>query len=441
MGLMSFKKGVHPKYKKDATFNKSIEKIPTPKTIEIPMSQNLGAPAKPLKKKGDEVSIGEIIAESNGFISANIHSPVFGKVKKIEPKPLPGGRLSDVMIIDVDVEKTDNHNWEKKVPDFDNLTKDLVIETIANKGIVGMGGATFPTHIKFSPPEDKLVDTFVINGAECEPFLTCDHRLMVEKTIELLRAVEVIQHVFKFKKIVIGIEENKSDAITKFKELKAEIKHLPIEVVGLKVKYPQGAEKMLIKATTGRVVPSGKLPLEVGCIVSNIGTIYAIYEAFYFNKPLIERAITISGDTISNPKNIMAPIGTKLEDIIEFSDGMKEETEKIIFGGPMMGFSIPSIDYSVAKGTSGLLFFSEDLLTPEHENHCINCGSCVNACPMNLLPNKFAAMAKTKKFDEMKKHNLFDCMDCGSCTYVCPADIKIVGWIRYGKNYIKTKGI
>lgn len=441
MQLKTFKKGVHPKYNKHYTSKKNIEKIPLPEKVIVSLTQHLGAPAKLIKKRGDEVNVGELIGESAGFISANIHSPVAGKIKSITPKPLPGGKVANYVEIIVDKEKTDSFVWEEKNIDLDSLDKDSILNKIQQAGIVGMGGATFPTSVKYNPPKDKNVDIFVINGAECEPYLTCDHRLMIEKTESIIKGIEIVHHIFNFKKIYFGIEINKKDAIEKVSEVALKYSHLPIEVVALKTKYPQGGEKMLIKAVSGREVPSGKLPFEVGALVSNVGTLNAVYEAIYFDKPLIERVLTVTGDGINEPKNILAPIGTPIDYIVSYCGGIKENVEKVIMGGPMMGIALPSLDYSVMKGTSGLLFLTSDVVKVEDEHACIKCGRCVSVCPMNLLPNRLAALAKYKKWDDIKNYNLYDCMECGSCAYECPAKINIVAWIRYAKNYIKVKGL
>ncbi len=438
--MKTFSKGVHPFYNKDLTCNLSIEKISLSSKLVIPALQHLGSPSEVIVKKGDEVAIGQLIAKASGFVSANIHSPVFGKVAKISPKPIVGGRMANHIEIDVDIEKTSQFVWEKQNIDLIKLASEEIINKIKDAGIVGLGGATFPTHIKYTPPKDKTIDILVINGAECEPYLTCDHRLMVEKADEILKAVEIVAKILPLKSIIIGIEANKPDAIKTFNE-KIKNYNLPIEVVPLKVKYPQGAEKMLIHATTKRVVPSGKLPLDVGVVVSNVGTLYAIYEAIYFNKPLIERVVTISGDVVKKGGNFLVPIGTPIEHILSYVEVDLKKAYKVIFGGPMMGVAVPSLDYSITKGSSGILFFSEKMARVEEETPCIKCGSCMKACPMNLMPNRLASFSKAKKWDEIKNINLYDCMECGSCAFVCPAKIDIVGWIRYAKNYIKAKNL
>lgn len=438
--MKTFSKGVHPHYNKELTENCSIEKIPLSSKLIIPALQHLGSPSEVIVKKGDDISPGQLLAKSSGFVSANIHSPVFGKVSKISPKPIVGGRMVNHIEIDVDIEKTSNHSWQFQSVDISKLTKDDIINKIKDAGIVGLGGATFPTHIKYIPPKDKPIDTLIVNGAECEPFLTCDHRLMLEKTDEILKGIELVAKILPLKSIIIGIEANKKNAIKLFSE-KIVNYNLPIEVVPLKVKYPQGAEKMLIYATTKRVVPSGKLPLDIGVVVSNVGTLFSVYEAIYFNKPLIDRVVTISGDLVKKGGNFLLPIGTHFEHLLSHTQIDINKAYKVIVGGPMMGVAVPSLDYSITKGTSGILFFSEKLAKVEEETPCIKCGSCMKACPMNLMPNKLAAFSKCKKWDEIKNSNLYDCMECGSCAFVCPAKIDIVGWIRYAKNYIKVKNL
>ncbi len=438
--MKTFSKGVHPFYNKELTQSCAIEKIPLSSKLAIPVLQHLGSPSEIVVKKGDEVSIGQLIAKSSGFVSANIHSPVFGKVAKISPKPIVGGRMTNYIEIDVDIEKTSQYNWELQQVDIEKLTSEEILNKIKEAGIVGLGGATFPTHIKYAPPKDKPIDTLIINGAECEPYLTCDHRLMVEKTEEILKAIEVVAKVLPLKSIIIGIEANKLDAIKAFND-KVKNFILPITVEPLEVKYPQGAEKMLIYATTKRVVPSGKLPLDVGVVVSNVGTLYSIYEAIYYGKPLIERVVTISGDIVKKGGNFLVLVGTPVEHLLSFVEIDLKKAYKVIFGGPMMGVAVPSLDYSITKGTSGILFFSEKLSKIEEETPCIKCGSCMKVCPMNLMPNKLAAFSKGKKWDVVKDSNLYDCMECGSCAFTCPAKIDIVGWIRFAKNYIKAKNL
>ncbi len=438
--MKTFNKGVHPDYNKELTSGIAIERIPLSPKLIIPVLQHLGSPSEVIVKKGDDVSIGQLIAKSSGFVSANIHSPVFGKISKISSKPIVGGRMANHIEIDVDIEKTSNFKWEEQKIDLNNLTSEEILNKIKEAGIVGLGGATFPTHIKYTPPKDKEIDTLIVNGAECEPFLTCDHRLMVEKTDGILKGVEIAAKTMNLKSIFIGIEENKPDALQAFNERIKNYK-LPIEVVPLKTKYPQGAEKMLIHAITKRVVPSGKLPLDVAVVVSNVGTLYAIYEAIFFGKPLIERVLTISGDLVKKGGNFVVPIGTPVEYLLSYAEIDLNNTYKVIFGGPMMGVAIPSLDYSVTKGTSGILFLSKKLTQVDEESPCIKCGSCIKACPMNLMPNNLAAYSKAKKWDIVKQSNLYDCMECGSCAYVCPAKIDIVAWIRYAKNYIKSKNL
>ncbi|MCX8057929.1 MAG: electron transport complex subunit RsxC [Spirochaetes bacterium] len=444
MKIKSFSKGIHPHYFKEITDDLPIINIDLPDTISIPLSQHLGTPAKCIKKKGDEVKIGEIIGESQGTVSANIHSPISGKITNIIKKPLPGGNIVEHIEIKVNKEETLNHKWNKIEIKLDNLKSEEILNHIHKNGIVGMGGATFPVYYKYKSAYDKIkdkpIDIFVVNGAECEPFLTSDSRLMLEKTMEILRGIEIVHKIFNFNKIYIGIEINKRKALTRFNELKAEF-NMPIEVVPLETKYPQGAEKMLIYSVSKRKVPKGGLPFDVGAIVSNVGTLFAIYEAFYYNKPSIDRIITVTGDAINKPGNFIVPNGMIIEDIIKFCGGLKENTMKVILGGPMMGKALPNLEYSTTKGTSGILCLTKKFQIQSEENHCIKCSSCISVCPMNLLPNKLAELAKAKYFDEIKQYDLYNCIECGSCSYSCPANIQIVGWIKYAKSYIRYKGL
>jgi electron transport complex protein RnfC len=439
MPLATFRKGIHPSYHKDLSSAKAVETVPIPETLEIPLQQHLGAPPKMLKAKGDQVVPGELIAEASGMISAGVHSPVYGEIKRIIQRPLPGGRMSDYVEIAVDRERTSAHVWERKEIDVDSLDRDTIIRTIRDAGIVGMGGATFPTGVKLTPPAGVVLDTLVVNGAECEPYLTCDHRLMVEGARGILDGVRVVHHALRFTRIVFGIEQNKPDAIQAVTDALSEYPELPISVVPLAVKYPQGGEKMLIYAATGRVVPAGSLPLDVGVVVSNVGTLNAIGEAIFLGKPLIERLLTVSGEGIGEAKNLKAFLGTPIRHLIEYCGGYSENTDKILFGGPMMGITVPTVDYSVMKGTSGLLFLKEQEVA--EESPCIHCGRCVEACPMNLMPLKLAAYSKAKRFEEAKALHVNDCFECGSCAFSCPSKIRLVAWIRYAKNYIRVKKI
>jgi len=432
--ISTFKRGgVHPADKKSLSKDMAIERLPIPSELIVSMSQHLGAPATCLKKKGDRVEKGERIGQAASFVSADVHSPVSGSVTEIRKVRLPSGVVADAVVIKPDPEQPDMYNekfsWEDKGPSE-------LLALIKDMGIVGMGGATFPTHVKFTIAPGKKVDALVVNGVECEPYLTADYRAMMERAEQVLEGAMVIAKILNPSKIMVGIELNKPDAIEHLEKVIAE-KGYPIEVVGLKMKYPQGDEKQLLKATIGKEIPSGKLPLDIGAVVANLGTCNAIYEAAVYHKPLIERIITVSGEGITTPKNILAPVGTKYGDLIEFCGGYNTENiEKLVSGGPMMGFAFSDLNTPMCKGSSGLLA----LVTPQLQSSvCVSCGKCVMHCPMGLMPNKMYRYITNKNYQAAMDIGLMDCKECGCCAFGCPAHLPLVQGFKLGKKLGRKK--
>lgn len=430
MKRKTFKGGAHPYDGKKMSRDCPIEILNPGDTLVYPLSQHIGAMAKPLVKAGDRVLVGQKIAEKGGFISANIHSSVSGTVKTIEKRLVATGGMVDSIIVEND------GMYEEAAPIFsgnpDELSKDEIIKIIEEAGIVGMGGAGFPTNVKLSPKNADIIDSIIVNGAECEPYLTSDYRRMVEQTDKLVKGLKIVLKIFPDAKGYFGIEDNKPEAIEAL--LKATENEDRIEVVPLKTKYPQGGERSMIYAVTGRKINSKMLPADVGCIVHNVDTIYAIYNAVYNGKPLIERIVTITGDAVSTPKNFQVRIGTSFRELIDAAGGFTTEPEKIISGGPMMGFSFFNIDVPVVKGSSSLLAFIKDDVSHEEPSACIRCGRCAAACPEHLLPMKLAALAGQNEPEEFKKLGGMECVECGCCSYVCPAKRQVTQSVRSMKK-------
>ena len=437
--MKSFKQGgVHPSENK-FTQNIPITTLPTPKTVIIPLSQHLGKEAKPVVKLKDLVKKGQLIAEADGFISANIHASTSGIVKAIAPHINPSGQYSTAITIESDGKDEWLEGTNTTPINFKALSKAQIIQKIKDAGIVGMGGAGFPTHVKLSPPPDKKIDVIILNGAECEPYLTSDHRVMLENPIEVLKGLEIIASLFdKSTKVYIGIENNKTDAIELLEKHSGAFN---IKVIPLKVKYPQGSEKQLINAITGRVLGEGKLPFDVGCLVHNIATAFAVYEAVCLNKPLIERVLTASGMEILNKKNIKFKIGTLFSDIMEYCGGLvSDDMNQLIAGGPMMGKAQYTFDVPATKTTSGLLFINNKELDSLRERPCIRCGKCIEVCPQGERPWIMADFAQKHHAEVLPSYGLNQCMECGSCAFVCPAKREIVHWVKYSKvQNIKLK--
>ncbi len=431
--LKTFKLGgVHPAENKISA-DKPIEDLPLPKSVFIPVAQHIGAPATPVVKRGDEVKVGQLIAKSSSFVSTNIHSSVSGKVKKVDFSADSSGYPKQGVIIDVEGDE-----WTEEIDRSKDLVKKIdiegreIIKKIQDAGIVGLGGATFPTHVKLVPPKGMKAEVLLINGVECEPYLTSDHRLMLEKAEELLVGTQLLMKALKVEKAVIGIENNKPDAI---KLLSEKIKaYSGISVQPLKVKYPQGGEKQLIKAVTGREVPSGALPIAVGAVVSNVGTAFAVYEAVQKNKPLFERIVTITGKNVEKPSNFRVRIGTPTSLLVEAAGGLPEDTGKVISGGPMMGRAVSSLDVPVTKGTSGILIIREEESKRDEVLPCIRCGRCVNVCPMGLEPYFLMTVSEKQLFDRAEENKIMDCIECGSCSYTCPSSRPLLDYIRLGKG-------
>jgi len=433
--LKTFKLGgVHPAENK-LSKDKSIGVLAIPKVASIPFSQHLGAPAKVLVNKGDKVRVGQIIAKGEAFISANIHSSVSGKIARIDEVIDTSGYKRPAVIIEVEGDE-----WEESIDRSKELKKEIrlgqkeIIQKINEMGVVGLGGATFPSHVKLMVPEGKKAEVLIVNGVECEPYLTSDHRLMMEKGEEMLVGTQILMIALGVNKAMIGIENNKPDAISHLAELAKNFSG--ISVHGLKVKYPQGAEKQLIKALVNREVPSGKLPIEVGTVVHNAGTTYAVYEAVQKNKPLFERVVTITGKSVKNPGNFLVRIGTPVLDLIEAAGGLPEDTGKIIGGGPMMGKALISADVPVVKGTSGILILRENESGRKEVAHCIRCGKCITVCPMGLEPFLLEKLVINGNFEQTQKERVLDCIECGSCHFTCPSGRPLLDYIRYGKSRV-----
>jgi len=426
----SFRGGVHPNDRKSYTASKSIEIAPLPSKVVIPVRQHIGAPCSPVVKKGDEVKKGQVIASNDAFVSSNVHASISGKVADVAeyPHPVFGKCLSIV------IENDGLDEWAEGIlveRDWQKLNADEIRGIIREAGIVGMGGATFPTHVKLAPPKDKKIDTFILNAAECEPYLTADHRMMLEYADRIVTGVQIVMKVLGVDKGYVGIEDNKPDAISAMQKA---FTGTGVEVIGLPTKYPQGAEKMLIKMLTNREVPSGGLPMEVGVVVQNVGTVIAINDAVLKGIPLIERVTTVSGGAVKEPKNLLLRVGTTFAEAIEACGGVAKTPEKIIMGGPMMGFAQSNLDISVIKGVSGILVLSKEDVNSGKESACIRCGRCVDACPMGLNPSMLSILGERNLYEEAKEDfNLLDCVECGSCVYGCPAKRNIVQYIRYCK--------
>ncbi len=434
MKLATFRRGgVHPDDKKALSKEMKLERLPLPAELVVSMSQHLGAPAQLARKKGDEVRKGDVIGTASGYISSDVHSPVDGVIKEIRKVRVQSGALADAAVIECSAQQSDpwteRHDW-KSMPQEELLT------LIRSMGIVGMGGATFPTAVKFTVPMGKAVDALVINGVECEPYLTSDYRTMIERADEVLEGVMVAAAAVKPERIIIGIEANKMDA-AELLEAKASEKGYPIAVQPLRMKYPQGDEKQLLKATIGREVPSGKLPLDVGAVVCNIGTCYALYEAAVFHKPLVERVITVSGESISQPRNIIAPIGTRFSDLIAYCGGEKDDLVSLVAGGPMMGFAVADEDTPMVKGSGGLLALP--LMIDDYTAPCVLCGKCVQHCPMGLMPNRMFRNIKYGNYQAAMDLGLMDCKECGCCAYTCPSHLPLVQGFKLGKKMGRKK--
>lgn len=419
--------GIHPPYNKEATNARPIAEPPMPAAFIVPMSQHLGAPARTIVKKGDPVSKGQIIGESGGFVSASVHAPTSGKVKAVVEHVGPAGK--PVTCVEIEPDGQDSAQWLPPMLDWQKLSAKDLIERVAACGLAGMGGAGFPTHVKLSPPPGKVIDTLILNGAECEPCLTADARLMVEHADKIAGGLAVIRHILGARRAIVAVEDNKPEAIRSMEKALATIGG-DASLAVLKTQYPQGAEKQQIFAVTGREVPSGGLPMDVGALVENVGTAAAIFDAVIEGRPLIDRVITVTGRPVAAPGNLRARIGAPLADLVAFCGGLREQPGKTILGGPMMGVALDSLSWPVTKTASGLLFLAPKEVVAFESMPCISCGRCVEACPMGLLPCALSEMAEADQVEAAGEADALDCIECGCCAYVCPSRRPIVQHMR-----------
>lgn len=424
--------GVHPHDNKQYSAHQPITECPLPEKAIIPLVQHIGAPSQPVVEKGQKVKVGELLAKAGGFVGANIHSPYSGTITKIDSTIDAWGMKMPAIFMDVEGDE-----WLPEIDRTPDVIRECrlepkeIIDKVTAAGIVGLGGACFPTQVKLMPPPGKKAEVIIVNGVECEPYLTCDHQLMLEHGEELMIGIQILMRALNIDHAIIGIEKNKPDAIARMKELA--LKVLGVEVKPLKLKYPQGGEKQLIDACIGRQVPSGALPIEVGAVVDNVATIYAVYEAVQKNKPLISRVMTVTGASVARPGNYSVRFGTPLTQVVDLAGGIPEDTGKIIGGGPMMGRAMNNIDMPTNKRVSGLLFLRESESRRVEPENCIRCGKCVTACPMGLEPYLLSKQAQLQMWDEMEQHDVMDCIDCGCCLFTCPSHRPLLDYIRMGK--------
>lgn len=432
MGISTFKGGVHPYDGKNLAKDQPIRRIKPKEILVYPLSQHIGAPASPIVAVGDTVLRGQKIAEAGGFVSAPVFASVSGTVKAIEPRHVATGDLVNSIIIENDGEmkETDFHGVE----DVASLSKEQIIEKVKEAGVVGMGGAGFPTHVKLSPKEPDKIEFIIANCAECEPYLTADYRRMLENPEELIGGMKIVLRLFDHAKGILGVEDNKPDCIQKLKELTKDEER--IEVMPLKTKYPQGGERQLIYATTGRAINSKMLPADAGCIVDNVETLVAINHAVKEGKPVMDRIFTVTGDAVANPGNFEYCIGMSYAEILEEAGGFKEDPEKMISGGPMMGFAVFSLEIPTTKTSSSLLCFKKDDVSASEVTACINCGRCVSVCPEQIVPSRLAKMSQFHDSESFEKWNGMECIECGSCSYICPAKRPLAQYIKTMKKQI-----
>jgi len=433
--LKTFTKGgVHPAENK-LSVNQKIIDLDLPASVSIPISMHLGVPSKPLVEKGSEVKVGQLIAAGDGFVSANIHSPFSGKILKLDKSLDTSGYKRDSIFIDIE-----GDTWLPEIDRSSDIKKEFsysaeeIIQKIKDAGIVGLGGATFPSHVKLSIPRGRKAEYLIINGVECEPYLTADHVLMLEKSEELLIGTSLLMKGLKVDKAVIGIENNKPDAIEKLQKIALNYKGISVQA--LKVKYPQGGEKQLIKSILNREVPSGGLPVDIGAVVFNVGTAFAVYEAIQKNKPLIERIVTVTGKKLKKPSNFRVRIGTPIKMLIEAAGGLPDDTGKVINGGPMMGKALPDTSIPVVKGSSGILLIPAEESKRKKVEPCIRCSKCVSVCPLGLEPYLLMALSQKSLFERLEAERVMDCIECGSCSYICPSGRPLLDYIRLGKSEV-----